>query len=269
MKPIGILAGITFLEGIRDRFFHGLLFIALLILGANLVLTQSFTYDLGKVAVDVGLSATAFFGLVIIFFMGINLIAKDLDKLTIYMVLSRPISRWQYVLGKFFGLSLILLAAIVLLGAISAISVVIATAGKEAYVPENFSWSVFGIALAYQYVALNLITAFTLFYAVITSSSFIAMLLSLFTYFICQNIELLLKLLASQPYFENSAQIELAITVLSWVFPNLAAFDLKTSAAYGLSLDPGYLAWTLVHGVAYTGILLVFASLIFHRRELA
>ena len=149
MKIIRILAGITFLEGVRNRFFYGVLLIALLLIGANLVLTHSFSYDLGKVAVDIGLSATAIFGLMIIFFLGINLISKDLDKLTVYMVLGRPVARWQYVIGKFLGLSLIILVSMLILGAISAASVVIATAGKGLHIPQNFSWSGFAIALVY------------------------------------------------------------------------------------------------------------------------
>lgn len=269
MKNIRILAGITFLEGVRNRFFYGLLIIALLLIGANLVLTHSFTYDLGKVAVDIGLSATAIFSLMIIFFLGINLISKDLDKLTIYMVLGRPVARWQYVIGKFLGLSLIILVSVLILGAISAASVVIATMGKGLHIPPNFSWQGFAIALIYQYLSLNLITGFTLLFAVLTTSSFMAMILALGTYFIGQNIELVIKLLTTTKYFEQSEQFIKAAMALAWIFPNLAAFDLKTAAAYGLPLDPGYMVWTLVYGLAYTGMLLVITSLIFHRRELA
>lgn len=269
MKIIRILAGITFLEGVRNRFFYGLVLIALLLIGANLVLTHSFAYDLGKVAVDIGLSATAIFGLMIIFFLGINLISKDLDKLTVYMLLGRPVARWQYVIGKFFGLSLIILVSMLILGAISAASVVIATIGKEIHIPQNFSWSGFAIALVYQYFSLNLITGFTLLFAVLTSSSFMAMILSLATYFIGQNIELVIKLLTTTKLFKQSEQFVKVAETLSWIFPNLAAFDLKTAAAYGLPLDPAYLIWTLIYGLAYTFLLLVFTSLIFNRRELA
>jgi Cu-processing system permease protein len=270
MKNIRVLAAITFLEGVRNRFFFGLMFIALLLLGANVTITHSFAYDLGKVAVDMGLSATSIFGLMIIFFLGINLISKDLDKLTVYMVVGRPIARWQYVVGKFLGLSLILLISILILGAISALSVILATLGKsEAYIPRDFSWLGFGIALGYQYISLNLITAFTLLFATLTSSAFVAMLLSMATYFIGQNIELLIKLLASQRYFEHTAQIEQMAKALYWAFPNLSAFDLKTAAAYGLPLDPGYLAWTLVYGLVYTVLMLMLTSYLFHRRELS
>jgi ABC-type transport system involved in multi-copper enzyme maturation permease subunit len=268
LKNIRVLAAITFLEGVRNRFFFGLLLIAILLLGANVTITHSFAYDLGKVAVDLGLSATSIFGLMIIFFLGINLISKDLDKLTVYMVMGRPISRWQYVAGKFLGLSLILLVSILILGAISAFSVVLATLGKERHIPQNFSWLGFGIALGYQYICLNLVTAFTLLFATLTSSAFMAMLLSMATYFIGQNIELLIKLLASEQYFQHTAQISRMARSLYWIFPNLAAFDLKTAAAYGLPLDPGYLAWTLVYGLVYTGLLLMLTSFLFHRREL-
>ena len=269
MKIIRILAGITFLEGVRNRFFYGLLLIALLLIGANLVLTHSFAYDLGKVAVDIGLSATAIFGLMIIFFLGINLISKDLDKLTVYMVLGRPVARWQYVIGKFLGLSLIILVSLLILGAISAASVVIATIGKGHHIPQNFAWSGFAIALMYQYFSLNLITGFTLLFAVLTSSSFMAMILSLATYFIGQNVELVIKLLTTTDLFEQSEQFVKVAELLAWIFPNLAAFDLKTAAAYGLPLDPVYLIWTLIYGLAYTCLLLAFTSLIFNRRELA
>lgn len=269
MKNVRILAAITFLEGARNRFFYGLLMIGLLLIGANLVITHSFSYDLGKVAVDIGLSATAVFGLMIIFFLGINLISKDLDKLTVYMVLGRPIARWQYVIGKFMGLSLIILVSMLILGAISASSVYIATLGKARHIPQNFSWQGFVIALFYQYLSLNLITAFTLMYAVVTTSSFMAMILALGTYFIGQNIELLIKLLTATKLFEQAEQFVAAARALAWIFPNLAAFDLKTAAAYGLPLDPGYLLWTLIYGVVYTSLLLVFTSMIFNRRELA
>jgi ABC-type transport system involved in multi-copper enzyme maturation permease subunit len=269
VKNVRVLAAITFLEGVRNRFFYGLLMIGLLLIGANLVITHSFSYDLGKVAVDIGLSATAIFGLMIIFFLGINLISKDLDKLTVYMVLGRPIARWQYILGKFMGLSLIILVSMLILGAISAASVVIATLGKAHHVPVNFSWWGFAVALGYQYIALNLVTGFTLLFAVLTTSSFMAMILALATYFIGQNIELLIKLLISTQFFEQALNVMLAAQALSWVFPNLAAFDLKTAAAYGLPLDPVYLIWTLVYGIVYTSLLLVLTSLIFNRRELA
>jgi ABC-type transport system involved in multi-copper enzyme maturation permease subunit len=268
MKKVRILASITFLEGVRNRFFYGLLTIALLLFGANLIITRSFTYDLGKVAVDIGLSATAIYGLMIIFFLGINLISKDLDKLTVYMVLGRPIARWQYVLGKFFGLSLIILVSMVILGAISAASVVVATADTT-HIPVNFSWWGFAVALIFQYLSLNLIMAFTLLFAVLTTSAFIAMILSLSTYFIGQNIELLIRLLTTSQLFESTAQLVAMGEALSWVFPNLAAFDLKTAAAYGLPMEPAYLVWTLIYGLVYTALLLVFTSLIFNRRELA
>ena len=269
MRNVRILAAVTFLEGVRNRFFYGLLTIALVLFGANLVITQSFTYDLGKVAVDIGLSATAIFGLMIIFFLGINLISKDLDKLTVYMVLGRPIARWQYVIGKFFGLSLIILVSLLILGAISAGSVVLATWGKGPHIPQNFSWQGFAVALGFQYISLNLITGFTLLFAVLTSSAFMAMILSLATYFIGQNIELLVKLLASTTFKEPSVAVYMAAEAISWVFPNLAAFDLKSAAAYGLPLDSAYMIWTLLYGLVYTSLLLVVTSLIFNRRELA
>ena len=126
MKNIWLMAQITFKEGIRNRILLGIFFFAFALCVGNLIITNMFAYDLGKVAIDVGLSIVSIAGLIIIFFMGINLLAKDLDKRTIYMVLSRPISRRQYIIGKFCGLGLLILTSVLILGLFAAGSVKLA-----------------------------------------------------------------------------------------------------------------------------------------------
>ena len=111
IKRIWYLAALTFREGIRDRAVFGVMGIALLMFLATIAMTSMFGYDVGKVAVDLNLSVVAFTGLLLCFFVNINLLAKDIDKRTIYCVLSKPISRPEYILGKYAGtLSLILMS---------------------------------------------------------------------------------------------------------------------------------------------------------------
>jgi uncharacterized membrane protein YfbV (UPF0208 family) len=69
-------------------------------------------------------------------------------------------------------------------------------------------------------------------------------------------------------FSENPVLIKLT-NFASWIFPNLAAFDLKTTAAYGLHVSAGYLTWVAIYGLSYIGICLVVTILIFQRRELA
>src|SRR6266704_1559632 len=104
MKPIFPVAVITFKEGIRNRAVYGIIILSLLMLTVNFLICEIIMREVGKVAVDIALSTVSFSGLLLVLFVGINLMAKDLDRKTIYMVLARPISRTQYIVGKFLGM---------------------------------------------------------------------------------------------------------------------------------------------------------------------
>jgi ABC-type transport system involved in multi-copper enzyme maturation permease subunit len=268
MKNIWLLAHITFKEGIRNRIVLGIFFFAITLCVVNLIFTNMFSYDLGKVAVDVGLSVVSIAGLIIIFFMGINLLAGDLDKHTIYMVLSWPISRWQYVIGKFFGLGLLVLTSVIILGLFATGSVKLAMVNAPNYVPPNFSWLTFAIALGYALIALLITMSLALLFTCATSSPFLAMLLTAGSYFIGQNVELVRKMYCQAENDSGDWLFRKFVEAISWVFPNLAAFDLKTTAAYGLPIKASQLTWLGLYGIAYMGLILIIAIFIFHHREL-
>lgn len=109
MRPLWPLAVITFKEGIRNRAMHGIFLLASLLFVANFLICGMIMQEVGKVAVDIALSAVSFSGLLLVLFVGINLLAKDLDRRTIYMVLARPISG-SIISGANFLVMLLLLS---------------------------------------------------------------------------------------------------------------------------------------------------------------
>ena len=109
MSKICLVASITFKESIRNRALHAIFLLGLVLFTMNMIITGMFNWELGKVAVDVGLSVVSFSGLVIILFLGINVVSGDIDRRSIYQILSRPITKSQYILGKYLGLALIIL----------------------------------------------------------------------------------------------------------------------------------------------------------------
>ena len=111
MNAIWGLAYITFKEGIKNRAIFGIFIMVVLMLAAVVTLTNLFMRDIVKVAADLSLATISFSGLLMTLFIGTNLLAKDIDKRTIYMVISRPVSRAQYLIGKFLGLFLLVTAA--------------------------------------------------------------------------------------------------------------------------------------------------------------
>src|SRR5437667_10804049 len=95
----------TFRESVRDRVLYNLVASALLLSGAA-VLVGQISIDIERlVVINLGLTAVPLFGIVIAIFIGIGLVSKEIDKRTLYTVLSRPVKRWEFIAGKFFGLA--------------------------------------------------------------------------------------------------------------------------------------------------------------------
>jgi len=269
MSKILLIAWITFKDSVREKALYGIFLLGIVMFVANVIITGMFSWELGKVAVDVGLSIISFSGLILIFFFSIQMVSKDLEKKTVYLILSRPISKAQYILGKYTGLGSIILFSSAVLGICAALSVQVSTLGVEDYMPANFSWHVFFLSVAFLTLSLLVMTGISILFVSITSHPFTAMLLALMTYFIGQNIENVKNIIISTRIFSPDAISMKVINIVSWVLPNLAVFDLKATAAYGLPLDAMSLAWTTLYGLSYIGMCLIVTILIFQRRELA
>jgi ABC-type transport system involved in multi-copper enzyme maturation permease subunit len=267
MGQVWLLSKVTFKEGVRNRILLGIILVAVLFSAFNLIFSQMFAHDISKVSVDLGLSTVSLSGLAIIFFMGINLLAKDFEKRTIYMILSRPLSRWQYVLGKFFGLALMVGTSAIILGLVVAAGVKFSMMMAPAFIPVNYSWHVFILSICFIYLSLMILTALSQLFTCLTTSSYIALLLTACTYFIGQNVEFM------QKSFLSDGDVNIIyyyfIKIITWIIPNLQAFDLKAAAGYGLPLEFPALIWTAVYGLCYIGIILCLTISVFQRRELS
>lgn len=269
MNVLWPLALITFKEGIRNRALYGIALLAFLLLAATQLVCGMIMRDVGKVAVDMALSTVAFSGLLLVLFVGINLMAKDLDRRTIYMVLSRPISRSQYIVGKFCGVALIVLTATVMLSGVAILSIFLTKILYPTFFLAQFSW--FNVLIALIMIALShlLLTALSFLFSALTSTSFITLVLTIVTYVIGQSLEDV-KALIEAPQrvgIEVSAVTVKLVQIASYLFPNLSYFDLKTQAAYGLPVSTSYLSWVVLYGVVYMVLTVTVAALLFRRRE--
>src|ERR1044071_6146797 len=99
------IAANTFREAVRDRVLYNLIAFALLLTGAAILVGQISIEIERLVVINLGLTAVSLFGVVIAIFIGIGLVSKEIDKRTLYTVLSRPVRRWEFITGKFFGLA--------------------------------------------------------------------------------------------------------------------------------------------------------------------
>src|SRR5262249_17660279 len=106
MKKIGIVAMNTFREAVRDRVLYNLVFFALLMMAAAVFVGQISIGIEKTVIISLGLTAISVIGLLIAVFIGVGLVSKEIDKRTLYALLAKPVSRAQFLVGKFGGLVL-------------------------------------------------------------------------------------------------------------------------------------------------------------------
>lgn len=267
MSNLWPIARITFLEGLRSRVFFGVFLVALLLFSSTYTLSYLFPRDVVKVATDISLGITSLVGLVLTLFIGTQLIAKDFEKRTIHMVLAKAVSRSEYVVGKFAGLSLIVACAVVVLGGFAALAMwIVDITTAEQY--GSIHWPQFALSLVTMALTLVLLTSVICFFSSFASSTFLALGLTLVVYLIGQSVEELKQFLASgaegvaiSPMFSG------IVTVAYYVFPNLAALDFKTQAAHGLTVSSSTAIWSVLYGVFYTSVMVTAAAWVFRRRE--
>ncbi len=269
MSKLYALIMLTFKEGVRDRAIFGIGLFSLLLMGFSMIVVSFFMRELNKVAVDINLSAIGFAGLLLTFFVSVNLMAKDIDRHTVYCVLSKPYSRAQYIWGKYLGIMLIIMASFCILTLCSSVTLYLI---KIQYANWfiGFSWLEFYKAIYSNLLMFFILNAVVIFFSSITSSSFITLLFSISIYIGGQTIEEVVRYLKTGPSEEImlSEGVRRIIDIIQYVLPNLSVFDLKVQASHAIVVSWGYLFAITIYAVVYSCILILAGALIFHKREL-
>lgn len=263
------LAVITFKEGIRNRALFGIVLMAMFLFGLNISVANFFMRDVGKVTVDMNLSALTFAGLLLVLFVGINLMAKDIDRKTIHLVLSKPISRTQYIFGKYLGILFFIAASLFLLFILSCLTILLLQSMYSNYF-SSFSWLMFFYACFFVYMKLAVLSAIVVFFSSITSSSLITLIFSVSIYVAGATIEEVVFYVDSQLSAKEqlvSDSLRTFIDMLSYLLPNFSVFDFSLEAAHNLAVTVERFSITIGYGVLYSFITLALASILFARRE--
>lgn len=268
MRLLWPIALITFKEGIRNRSIYGISLLAFLMLAANFIISDMIGHEVGKVAVDIALSAVSFSGLLLVLFVGINLLAKDLDRKTIYMVLAKPVSRGQYLVGKFLGVALLIIACLGILSCFAVASILLIKLSHPDYF-ARFSWPLVSLSLAFTAMMLLLVSALSFLFASFTSTSFLTFILTIISYIIGMALADV-KALVEAPQSVGIKVAPLTVKVVQvayYIFPNLSLYDIKTQAAHGLSVPASYIFGMAGYTALYCIIVLTLACLVFRKKE--
>jgi ABC-type transport system involved in multi-copper enzyme maturation permease subunit len=256
MRRIASIALHTFKESVRERVMYNLIVFALLLIGAAILFGGISVGIEQIILVNLGLSSIAVFGLLMAIFIGIGLVWKEIERRSIYSVLSKPVRRAEFIIGKYFGLLLTLL-----------INTAIMTAGFYAalfYQKRHLSSADLLVLEAVYFILLQLalVVGLALFFSCISTP----ILSAVFTFclYVIGNLSADIRWFGQET---GSAVIERATTVLYYLLPNFGDFNVITQVAHGEKI-PGYiLVSNSLYALLYATILVSGAILVFEERE--
>src|SRR5919109_5381157 len=107
----------TLTELTRLRVFYVLLIFALLLIGSSVFLARLTFQQEFQILKDVSLGAMSIFTSLLAIVATARLIPQDIEDRTVYTILAKPVPRWEYLLGKLFGVLLLLLISTVVMSA--------------------------------------------------------------------------------------------------------------------------------------------------------
>lgn len=244
----------VFREVIRDRILYVIGFFALLMIVALKLLPNLSAAQEAKIAVDFGLAVINILGILVAIFVGTGLIHKEIEKKTILVLIPKPISRIEFILGKHLGLSGVMA---VLLLAMTGIYFLLLNFNGISYSLGSIS-----LAIVYLFFQVSLIIAVAILFGVFTSP-LLAMLLS-FSIYLMGNYT---RDLVEVGKISKNSQLESFTQFLYVILPDLSRLDLKNDAVYGILPSINTLFINGFYGVIYTFLLLAIATLIFSRRQ--
>lgn len=253
MWPVIVIALNTFRENLRDKILYNLLLFAVLLMGASILLADLSIMEHYKIMTDMGLAAINLVGVIIAIFVGIGLVSKEIERRTIYTIIARPISRAQFVVGKYLGLVTTLIVNVAIMLAVYLLTL------WASHAPVH--WALVQ-AVQLIVVELMLVTAIALFFSTFSSATLSAILT--IGLYIIGHLTTDLRGLAQK---SQSDAVKAVVNGVYYLCPNLDMLNMKGQAAMGIAIPLSYQALATSYGLLYAGMLLVGACLIFQQRD--
>jgi len=257
MRRAGIVALNTFREAVRDRVLYSLVFFALLMMVAAIVVGQISIGIEESVIVSLGLSAISVIGLLISIFLGVALVSKEMEKRTLYALLAKPVRRWEFLLGKFGGLVLTL--------AVNTAAMALGLLLVMLYVKHTLERSDAVVLVAVYFILLKLalIVALALLFSCYTTP-LLAILFTAGLYI----VGLYVQELRNLPVDVMSPGTAAFTKWLSYLLPNFENFNVMALAAHGRAVPGALIVQNTLYAVVYCTMVLTAASVVFSRRNL-
>ncbi len=253
INKIFSIANIVFKESIRDKIIYLIVILAVaMIIISLLVAGVSLDQD-NKMIIDFSLSAVALFGLIIVIFSGVNLVHKEIDKKTIYFLFSKPLKFSELTIGKFLGLSTVLLFIYAFLSAIIILLI--------KFKIGNYEWIILEAVLLNYFeslIVLSIVMLFSSFTSPISSIVY-----SFIIYLIGHSSEILQIIIIKTA----NPILKLFYQFCYYIFPNLEKFNIRNDIVFGSGIILKHFGYDFIYFLLYISLCLILTNIIISKRE--
>lgn len=251
----------TFREAVRNRVLAVLVMFAVALIGFSLVLGSLSLHEEVRLVKDLGLMGISVFGVIMALFLGVNLLAKELEKKTVYAIVPKPLHRWEFLLGKYCGLIVTMALIVGLMASVLALLV-------------EFQGGRHGTLMLRAELLIFLELALLISVAILFSSFSSPYLSAMFTgscWVIGRNMAELEVFIESK--FAESGVLEPVMAALS-VIPDFRMFYISGAELSGeyVSVHENLVPWAYVgyaagYAAGFSALCLGIAMLLFARRD--
>ena len=250
MKKILAIGNYTVIENIRNKVFYVILLFCVSVIGVDILLGFLAGEQQVRLMLDFGLGAIEIFGFLVAVFVAVTLILEEIESKTIYLLLSRPLKRTEYILGRYLGMLLT-----VIIGLILMVMLHVAFLIPMGWRPEaSYFVSIFGVVLK-----IILISTVALFFSLFSTSAVASIVFTVF-FWLLGHFGTELKFLSSKI---NNIFLKLIVEFFFYAMPNFQYMNFRDMPGTGGVSLTAAAAYTLV----YSGICLTLCSLLFSKKE--
>jgi ABC-type transport system involved in multi-copper enzyme maturation permease subunit len=254
MNQILTIARNTLKTEIRDRILYGILIFGILYIFLTLFLSDLVLKELPMVK-SFGLAGVYFFNAIIALFLGTTSFYKDIERKIVYFVFAKPVSRRQFVVGKFLGLCMVIL--------ITSAVMAVGYLGVVAY--EGGGIDLMGLAaIGMQFLEMALFLAFAIFVSTFSSS----LLSIVYTSAVFFAGHIVSQLVTDAQKIGIAGWKFMLVKALYYIFPNLEKFNIRDFAVHQVAFPFTSFILALAYALAYVVFLLSAAVWIFEKKEI-
>lgn len=254
MKTLSIALN-TYKESLRNKFLYAALFLVILVFCVAVFLGSVSIGSRKDVIIDFATFTLSFFCSILTILNGVTLLSKEIKHKTIYNILSKPVARSQFIIGKFLGL-VFCSTVLILLISVAVFFII--------YFLENEVYLNIFLASLFSIMEITVVSAIVIFFSSFSSSPFLPGFFSFSLYLAGRSLNYLLVMIAST----DLGASERLLKTIFWTLPDLSLFNISNYLIYNIEISFEQIVQSALYAACYSLILLIFSCYIFKRKDL-